>query len=408
MAGRRRAHGRPEQRARSEATRARSRRAADSATRGRPCVRGHPSRAQDNRHPTRPAGSGGRDRRRGGQRHLVHGIPRRLRLDRPAGVRVRRLSRALPRGHRGRARAVLRRPSLPLFAGILDGRWCRTRCRIHRSTYRRYPAMSGRTIRDCPSARPRWASSTGTSAVKLAWGTWRLSICRVPPSDLDLTRRYDRASTRWSLISAILGYSRAYPELFAQLRRDGWLDQCTSAGCVLDCGTGTGALVRALSVNLARPLCLHGVDRSPGMLARAAIELGRGPSPVELRRADIRRLPFPSGGFEVVMSAHILEHLSDPLDGLREMVRVLRPGGTLLLVTTRPSVPEAVLRLTWRYRTFNQAWLLHALTACGLPRSRCYQVGRRPRTARWLSLAYVARKSGETDSTTPGALGIAS
>jgi ubiquinone/menaquinone biosynthesis C-methylase UbiE len=268
--------------------------------------------------------------------------------------------------------------------------------------------MSRRTIRDCPSTSPRWTNSTGTSAVELAWGTWRVSIARVPPSDVDLTRAYDRASARWSLISAILGYSRAYPELFAQLQRDGWLDQSTSAACVLDCGTGTGVLIRALPANLARRLRIHGVDRSPGMLTRAAIELGRVPSAVELHRADVRRLPFPSGGFDVVMSAHMLEHLSDPLDGLREMVRVLRPGGTLLLVTTRPSVPEAVLRLTWRYRTFNQAWLLHALTTCGLARSRCYQVGRRPRIARWLSLAYVGRKSGETDSTTPGALGIAS
>jgi len=235
--------------------------------------------------------------------------------------------------------------------------------------------------------------TTGTSAVKLAWGTWRVSIDRVPPTSLDLTRAYDRASARWSLISGLLGYSRAYPELFAELRRDGWLGPSPSGACVLDCGTGTGVLVRALPLDLARSFRIHGVDRSPGMLAQAAIEFGRVPEPVELRRADIRRLPFPSGGFDVVMSAHMLEHLSDPLDGLREMVRVLRPGGTLLLVTTRPSVPEAVLRLAWRYRTFNQAWLLHALTACGLTRSRCYRVGRRPRIARWLSRAYVGRKS---------------
>ena len=258
--------------------------------------------------------------------------------------------------------------------------------------------MSGRNFRDWPSTSPHSTNSTGTSAVELAWGTWRVSIARVPLSDLDLTRAYDRASVRWSSISAILGYSRAYPELFAQLQRDGWLAQSTSAASVLDCGTGTGLLIRALPVNLARSLCIHGVDRSPGMLARAAIELSRVPSPVELHCADMRLLPFPSGGFDVVMSAHTLEHLSDPLDGLREMVRVLRPGGTLLLVTTRPSAPEAVLRLTWRYRTFNQAWLLHVLTTCGLTRLRCYQVGRRARIARWLSFAHVGRKSGETDS----------
>src|SRR5215813_5705080 len=196
--------------------------------------------------------------------------------------------------------------------------------------------MSRPTPRDWPSTSRRWTNSTGTSAVKLAWGTWRVAIGRVPPSDSDLTRAYDRASARWSLISAILGYSRAYPELFAQLRSDGWLDQSSSGACVLDCGTGTGVLIRALPVDLARRLRIHGVDRSPGMLARAAIELGRAPAAVELHRADVRRLPFPGSGFDVVMSAHMLEHLSDPLEGLHEMVRVL-PGGTLLLVTTCPS-----------------------------------------------------------------------
>jgi demethylmenaquinone methyltransferase/2-methoxy-6-polyprenyl-1,4-benzoquinol methylase len=234
-----------------------------------------------------------------------------------------------------------------------------------------------------------------------------VSIARVPLTDLDLTQAYDRASARWSPISAILGYPRAYSELFAQLQRDGWLDRWTPEACVLDCGTGTGILIRALPVDLARSLRIHGVDRSPGMLAKAARELGRVPSAVELHRADVRRLPFSSGSFDVVVSAHMLEHLPDPLDGLGEMVRVLRAGGTLLLVTTRPSVPEAVLRLTWRYRTFDPAWLLHALATCGLARSRCYPVGRRPRIAQWLSLAYVGRKSGETDPTAHGAVGIA-
>jgi ubiquinone/menaquinone biosynthesis C-methylase UbiE len=265
--------------------------------------------------------------------------------------------------------------------------------------------MSGRHIRDWPCTSPCRTPSTGTSAVQLAWGTWRVSIARVPPSDLDLTRAYDRASARWSSISTILGYSQAYRELFAQLQRDGWLAQSASAAWVLDCGTGTGILIRALPLDLARSLRIHAVDRSPGMLARGAIELGRPGSAVQFHCADVRQLPFRRGGFDVVMSAHMLEHLSEPLDGLREMIRVLRPGGTLLLVTTRPSVPEAVLRLTWRYRTFNRGWLLHALTTCGLTRSRCYQVGRRSRIARWLSLAYVGRESGESGSTAPGGLG---
>jgi SAM-dependent methyltransferase len=256
--------------------------------------------------------------------------------------------------------------------------------------------MRDRNDNGSRSSGPQWVTSAGTSAVQLAWGTWRVSITRVPPTDADLTHAYDRASARWSSVSTLLGYSGAYPELFTQLQVDGWLDRVSREACILDCGTGTGALIRALPADLAGGLHVHGVDRSPGMLARAALELGRLGCVVELHRADVRRLPFPNDRVDLVMSAHMLEHLPDPLEGLREMTRVLRPGGTLLLVTTRPSVPEAYLRLTWRYRTFDPDWLLSALRACGLVRPRWYFVGRRPRLARWLSLAYVGRKPGET------------
>src|SRR5262245_13749209 len=116
----------------------------------------------------------------------------------------------------------------------------------------------------------RGVTSAGTSAVQLACGTWRVSITRMPLADADLTRAYDRASSRWSSISTLLGYSAAYLERFEQLRTDGWLDRLSSEACVLDCGTGTGALIRALPPDLAGGLQVHGVDRSPGMLARAA------------------------------------------------------------------------------------------------------------------------------------------
>jgi SAM-dependent methyltransferase len=236
-----------------------------------------------------------------------------------------------------------------------------------------------------PRTGTRRVTSAGTTAVRPAWGTWRVSITRVAPTDADLTQTYDRASARWSLFSTLAGYSGAYPELFAQLRTDGWLDQWSPEACVLDCGTGTGALIRALPADHASGLHIHGVDRSPGMLARAAFELGRLGHAVRFHRADVRRLPFPSDRVDLVMSAHVLEHLPDPLEGLREMIRVLRPGA-----------PEAYLRLAWRYRTLDPDWLLRALEECGLAGSRHYSVGRRPRIARWLSLAYVGRKHSGT------------
>jgi ubiquinone/menaquinone biosynthesis C-methylase UbiE len=50
-------------------------------------------------------------------------------------------------------------------------------------------------------------------------------------------------------------------------------------------------------------------------------------------RGDVNHLPFPSEYFDIVISRSVVEHLDDPIAAFREFFRVLRPGGTLVLVT---------------------------------------------------------------------------
>jgi ubiquinone/menaquinone biosynthesis C-methylase UbiE len=96
---------------------------------------------------------------------------------------------------------------------------------------------------------------------------------------------------------------------------------------LLDVGCGTGALLHRLSLQ-SPDARLSGVDPVPEMLAIARRRL---PPAVELREGWAERLPFESGQFDVVVSSNVFHYIRHPAAALREMSRVLRPGGRLLI-----------------------------------------------------------------------------
>lgn len=59
---------------------------------------------------------------------------------------------------------------------------------------------------------------------------------------------------------------------------------------------------------------------------------------------DARALPLKEHTFDLVMSAHMLEHLSNPMQGLQEMVRVVRLGAPLILAVTRPGLLGSLIQ----------------------------------------------------------------
>ncbi len=238
----------------------------------------------------------------------------------------------------------------------------------------------------------------GTSAVEFAVGTWRLSIGRVPRHGADLIQVYDSSSSHWQRLQTLTGYTKAYPELFRKLKADGWLSHLGIDSLVLDCGTGTGVMIRPLLSQLSLSPKVHAIDLSTGMLSAAKSELEKGGVDVRLQVADARELPFADGSFGMVMSAHMLEHLPEPGEGLREIARVLRPQGLLLIVTTRHGAPDALLRLVYRYHTLKPDWLKGRLRELGFGRVTNYPLGERPRLARWLSSAYVATLDGPSNN----------
>jgi len=224
----------------------------------------------------------------------------------------------------------------------------------------------------------------------LTFGDWRVSVERLPPTSDQLAAMYDRAAHRWQSIIQRWGYDHAYTDLFAHLQRAGVLRGLARGGRVLDAGIGTGALSLALAQTLAAPLHIDGVDIAPQMLAEAQRVLAAVGVAAQLQRHDICALPFADASFDLVMSAHTLEHLDDPLVGLRELVRVLRPGAPLVLVVTRPGPLAALLNVRWGNHALATDDLTALLHTVGL--THLYPAAFARGWARWSSTVCVGLK----------------
>ena len=157
-------------------------------------------------------------------------------------------------------------------------------------------------------------------------GSWQISVQRQAFSSPELTRLYDRAAPGWGRTLDRLGYPSAYETLLRRVLSEEALEVVGARPRVLDCGVGTGALSSALSRVLPIPFKLDAIDISPRMLERASGSLRASDLEVTLRHGDMRELPYGNGVFDLVMTAHVLEHLIDPRVALNEMMRVLKPA----------------------------------------------------------------------------------
>ncbi|MGQ0741020.1 MAG: ArsR/SmtB family transcription factor [Alphaproteobacteria bacterium] len=114
---------------------------------------------------------------------------------------------------------------------------------------------------------------------------------------------------------------------------------------VLDAGTGTGRILELLSPHIARGV---GVDVSPEMLAIARDRLARsGVRHCQVRLGDVYRLPFledKRDAFDAAIFHQVLHYLDDPQAALREAMRVLKPGGRVLIVDFAPHELEFLRR----------------------------------------------------------------
>jgi SAM-dependent methyltransferase len=103
-----------------------------------------------------------------------------------------------------------------------------------------------------------------------------------------------------------------------------------SGGRVLDVGTGRGGFVRELIAELKDYDEIIGIDID-GDLKEGFVKRFADSPRVTFQQMDAQSLPFEDHSFDTVSVAGSLHHLSDPQIGLREMMRVLRRGGHLIL-----------------------------------------------------------------------------
>lgn len=94
---------------------------------------------------------------------------------------------------------------------------------------------------------------------------------------------------------------------------------------VLDVGCGPGTITRDLA-RLVAPGDVTGLDADPGIVAQAAAD---GVEGVHFEVGDVYALPYGDDTFDVAHAHQVLQHLTRPVDALREMRRVLAPGGVM-------------------------------------------------------------------------------
>ncbi|WP_298838515.1 class I SAM-dependent methyltransferase [uncultured Roseobacter sp.] len=235
------------------------------------------------------------------------------------------------------------------------------------------------------------AASFSIPVFSRSFGTWRLSVDRSPFDQDDLASQYDRQSERWHDIIDRNGFVAAYKSVFARVLRQPRYRQDTHAMRVLDAGVGTGAMSSAFHAHIGKDFQLDAIDISSAMLQQATQRLGRQGIVVQPKKGSVMELPYLDDTFDVVLAAHVIEHLPDPHRALQEMYRVLKPGGILICSVTRASLIGAYVQLIWRVHRVSRATALNWLRQCGLSSVRVIPFERNSR-ARRFSLGYVGRK----------------
>jgi demethylmenaquinone methyltransferase/2-methoxy-6-polyprenyl-1,4-benzoquinol methylase len=115
---------------------------------------------------------------------------------------------------------------------------------------------------------------------------------------------------------------------------------------VLDVASGTGAV--AIELTRAEPSrTVVGIDQSPEMLAagRGRVEQARLSDRIDLREGNAESLPFADEEFDALTFTYLLRYVDDVQGTLRELARVVRPGGTVAMLEF--GLPRGVWRPLW-------------------------------------------------------------
>lgn len=135
-----------------------------------------------------------------------------------------------------------------------------------------------------------------------------------------IRHRYNRVAPVYDLMDATMEFQlfkRERPVLVKQTK-----------GKVLEVGVGTGKNLPYYSNEVE----VTGIDFSPGMLAKAKRRANALSQRITLMEMDVQALDFPDECFDSVLTTCVFCSVPDPVQGLKEIRRVLKPGGALLML----------------------------------------------------------------------------
>ena len=120
----------------------------------------------------------------------------------------------------------------------------------------------------------------------------------------------------------------------------------TSATRVVDVASGTAAVAIELAQAVPQRTVV-GVDQSPEMLAAGRVRVARAglADRIDLREGRAESLPFTDAEFDALTVTYLLRYVDDPVATMRELARVVRPGGVLAMLEF--AVPRGVWRPLW-------------------------------------------------------------
>jgi ubiquinone/menaquinone biosynthesis C-methylase UbiE len=140
------------------------------------------------------------------------------------------------------------------------------------------------------------------------------------------------ARARYEQIAPVYDLLEAFPELrYRKWRRRFWdrvARRLPQGGRLLELGVGTGRNVPYWPAEAQ----ITAIDLSPRMLSQARARIDGAGLDASLNLGDAEDLQFPDNSFDLAAMTFVMCSVPDPVIGLREVARVVRPGGTVLLM----------------------------------------------------------------------------
>ncbi|WNG57460.1 bifunctional demethylmenaquinone methyltransferase/2-methoxy-6-polyprenyl-1,4-benzoquinol methylase UbiE [Archangium gephyra] len=144
----------------------------------------------------------------------------------------------------------------------------------------------------------------------------------------EVQRMFSSIATRYDVTNEVLSFGIHRLWRRTAVRLSG----AREGSAVLDCATGTGDLALAFKRKVGGSGRVVGTDFCKEMLDHAPAKAAREGLPVEFQVADAMALPFADASFDVASIAFGIRNVDDPVKCLKEMARVVRPGGRVVVL----------------------------------------------------------------------------